>query len=447
MFRLIPDQLRHRPLLLAVSGGPDSMAMVAHARDWHAQHPDLSLRAVIVDHGIRDNSKEEAETVQSWLDAMGITASIETVLEKAPKTGVQNWARLKRYEHLSDNARHDNAVIITAHHAEDQAETIAMRLAAGSGLGGLGGMKPQTRRGDIVILRPFLETSKDDLHQILKEQGIPFVQDPSNLNENFERIAWRQRLPALHKDGITPDLLTRLGKVSSHLDGGMRKAILGTLAGYWGVVPCGALWMDKEAVSQLPDLAALSLMRAIGNERGQAQWPVSHDAAETLLNALKTRHDDGVAMTLAGMEWYLKGGIIWVYPEAERPAPLLPIKEGVFFYDGMWRIRSGVAGDIVPMGEMRAAQFRKIAPDSLEAMLCYQDGERNYRAPMRALWRLPVLCPRSHPIQHSDNLSGPDTVITLEDGAIIPHLNRNKNLANAPADSFDISDCRPDALI
>ena len=456
MFRLVPDHLRHRPIVLAVSGGPDSMAMAAHALDWRAQSPDITLRAVIVDHGIRHNAAAEASRVQSWLVSMGLDASIETVSERAPSAGVQRWAREKRYHCLSDHARADHAVVVTAHHADDQAETIAMRLAAGSGLGGLSGMAAETQRGDMTIYRPFLDMPGHDLRQILHERDIPYVNDPSNQNENFERIAWRMRRSGLEGEGITTQQLLKLRECSSYLDGALRSSIESAMAGHWGIVACGAMWLDKDAVLRLPDMAAAALVRSICGARGQATWPVSHDAAKALLSAVAGRHDDGIATTLAGLEWCTKAGVIWVYPEAERKVTSLPINSGAILFDGIWQVRSGMKGRLTPMGAQRAAECRRTAPEYIKTLISTDisagmiadDGvKKPLQAPMRALWRLPVLCPFSEPENNRDNLSAVDAVIALEDGAIIPHLNTNRNFDNATVGAVMMTDFRPKALM
>ena len=451
MFRLNPEAHRNRPIILAVSGGPDSMAMAGHAKDWHDPNADYPLRAVIVDHGIRQGSGDEAVLVKSWLDRMGLSAKIVTIGENAPKAGVQSWARACRYRLLADEARDENAVVVTAHHADDQAETIAMRLAAGSGLAGLSGMKAETQRGDMTILRPFLDTPKDALQQILTAQNIPYVEDPSNLNENFERIAWRARWNSLAVDGMTTERFLKLQSLSSRLYEALVTSIRTAMAGHWGGVPCGALWVDKNAALALPEDAAITMLRSIGQHRGQSRWPVSYQSAKTLLSALKTRHNDGNAMTLAGLEWYCRSDVVWVFPEAERSIPSIPLKTGMILYDDTWQIKASIEGEIMPMGEGRAAQFRRLAPKQADALMTDKMGEKDLHAPMRALWRFPVVMPSSiHASKkHGDlaDLSDRDGIFTLEDGAILPHLSNKINMSSNLPDKIAMADCRANYLI
>ena len=133
-----------QPVVLAVSGGADSMAMAHILRQFWAQTKAsqslraLSLRALIIDHGIRDTSAQEAALTAQRLSALGIPNQIERLSTLAPETGLQAWAREQRYQALWREACHDQAAIVTGHHAEDQAETMMMRLSKGSGIKGLG---------------------------------------------------------------------------------------------------------------------------------------------------------------------------------------------------------------------------------------------------------------------------------------------------------------------
>jgi tRNA(Ile)-lysidine synthase len=173
-------------LLLAVSGGPDSIAMLLLAK---ASIPDR-IRAATVDHGLRKEAATEAAFVASLCSGLGIPH--KTLQPDAPIGGnIQSGARAARYELLEREARAtDCRWIATAHHADDQLETVLMRVARGSGVDGLSGIRAQQGR----VIRPMLSFSKRELEAICDLAGVKPLHDPSNDNAAFDRVAMRQWL-------------------------------------------------------------------------------------------------------------------------------------------------------------------------------------------------------------------------------------------------------------
>ena len=117
----------------ALSGGPDSTAL-ALLTQRYADATGKHHHAVIVDHGLRDSSGDEAERVQTRLRRFSITSDIIQITEPLPTAGLQEWARINRHHVLLSVARQKKAALLFAHHASDQAETVAMRLLKSSGL-------------------------------------------------------------------------------------------------------------------------------------------------------------------------------------------------------------------------------------------------------------------------------------------------------------------------
>ena len=153
---------RKRPLLTAFSGGPDSTALVLLAEQY-ARQRGVSHQVVLIDHGLRNDSADEASRVATRMRHFGIDIAIRRLEAIAPKGGIQNWARLQRYAILTSIARKTGAVLLLAHHKADQVETVFMRLSHGSGLGGLGGMEPICCFADVPVLRPLLKWRPDEL--------------------------------------------------------------------------------------------------------------------------------------------------------------------------------------------------------------------------------------------------------------------------------------------
>ncbi|VXC53959.1 tRNA lysidine(34) synthetase TilS [Sphingomonas sp. AX6] len=199
------------PLALAVSGGPDSMAMLALAA---AAFPGAAIAAT-VDHGLRAEAADEAAMVAEWCAPAGTPHDILTVRETLPAaSNLHDWARSQRYALLDDWARTANALaIVTGHHADDQAETFLMRAARGSGLAGLSGVRARNAAPNRVpIVRPLLFWRRAELLAVAAAGGIPHVDDPSNLDPRFDRAHFRTLLAA------TPELpAAALARSASHL--------------------------------------------------------------------------------------------------------------------------------------------------------------------------------------------------------------------------------------
>lgn len=177
---------------VAVSGGPDSMALL----DLAARAFPGRIEAATVDHGLREASATEAAMVARWCGQAGIAHA--TLHPKGAVRGnVQSWARTQRYR-LLERWRVGRGLdwLLTAHHADDQLETLLMRLNRGAGVGGLAGVR--ARQG--VVLRPLLAARKADLLDYARARGLPFAEDPSNSDPRFDRAALRTALS--HVDWI-----------------------------------------------------------------------------------------------------------------------------------------------------------------------------------------------------------------------------------------------------
>lgn len=173
-------------LLLAVSGGPDSMAMLDMVRQSGAGR----VLAATVDHRLRSESADEAAMVAGYCARIGVPHA--TLHPDTPITGsIQAAARALRYRLLADEAARTGAdFIVTAHHADDQLETMLMRLARGSGVDGLAGVRARNGR----VIRPLLGFGKAELEDHCAGHAVPFVRDPSNTNTDFDRVRMREAL-------------------------------------------------------------------------------------------------------------------------------------------------------------------------------------------------------------------------------------------------------------
>ena len=216
-----------RPLLadgarlgVAVSGGPDSLALLLLAA---AARPGL-IEAATVDHGLRPEARGEAEVVAGICAGLGVPHAILTARwSEVPATAVQERARAQRYRLLgywAEERRLD--ALATGHHADDQAETLLMRLARGSGARGLAAMRPRSIApgSHMRLIRPLLGWRRSELEGLCAAAGIAALADPSNDDERFERVRVRNALRTL--DWLDPAVVARsaanLGEADSALD-------------------------------------------------------------------------------------------------------------------------------------------------------------------------------------------------------------------------------------
>lgn len=219
------------PVALAVSGGPDSCALLALG----ALALPGRVIAATVDHGLRPESADEARQVATLCAVRGVPHATVR-LEMAAGSGVQARARAARYAALADWARaHGAGVLATAHHADDQAETMIMRLNRGAGVRGLAGMRPLGQvPGDptLPLARPLLGWRRADLAAVAQAAGMVVVHDPSNRDSRFERVRVRQGL-AEAVDWLDPEGLAASAAHLADADAALEWMAQGAMARQW----------------------------------------------------------------------------------------------------------------------------------------------------------------------------------------------------------------------
>jgi tRNA(Ile)-lysidine synthase len=200
-------------LLVACSGGADSLALAFAARHVAIRHY-LEYAAVVIDHGLQDGSGEIAVLVTQQLDRLGYDdVTLATVeVDRSAAIGPEAAARQARYTALDAEARARSATVLVGHTLDDQAETVLLGLARGSGSRSLAGMPPRAGH----LLRPFLKLRRETTQQACSEQGLDPWQDPHNTNLRFARVRVRETvLPTLETElgpGI-PEALARTAEL------------------------------------------------------------------------------------------------------------------------------------------------------------------------------------------------------------------------------------------
>ena len=203
------NKLKTKKFIVAVSGGPDSLALTALTKLYSLENRK-KFYYVLINHNIRANSGQEAKKVKNLLKKFEIRLNIINNTKKITKN-IQGEARKIRYEKLINFCKKKNiSTIITAHNLEDQVETFFIRLSRGSGLTGLSSMRTLSKlEKGIYLYRPLLETKKKYLIKISKIIFKKYFKDPSNLNKKFLRSKIRNLKDPLKKSGIEYDQIIR----------------------------------------------------------------------------------------------------------------------------------------------------------------------------------------------------------------------------------------------
>lgn len=293
--------------LFAVSGGPDSMAMLTLAHE--SLPPGFTVASI--DHRLRPEAVEESAMVAAYCATLGI--SHVTLAPSEPITGasIQAQARTTRYALLTEHARAIGAgALVTGHHADDQAETFLMRAARGSGLAGLAGVRARTHVNGVIVIRPLLDWRRAELRAIVRRADVPFLDDPSNHDDRHDRTRFRRLLGENEWLG-TPNL-ARAAAALAETDTDVR-AMVDWVWTERAKVGGGEV---KLAVENLPrEILRRLARRAIGTVRAEAgivapEWTEAANI-EKLLDSLTT----GKRTTQAGIIASVRGDV-WRFREA-----------------------------------------------------------------------------------------------------------------------------------
>jgi tRNA(Ile)-lysidine synthase len=345
-------------LAIAVSGGSDSLALALLAAEW-ARGQGGEAVALTVDHRLRPDSGAEAQKAGGWLTARGIEHHILPWREAEPGAGLQAAAREARYRLLTGWCRdHHILHLLLGHQRDDQAETLMLRLARGSGVDGLAAMTPCASHTDVQLLRPLLDFPREDLRDYLRAQGQEWVEDPSNQAERFDRVRWRKVLAG---ERISTD---RLALTARQL-GRARQALEADCA----ALACEAVIVRGSGYAELdpaplaaPEEVSLRLLAALARIIGGGDFPPRLDGLERILDALRA----GLAgrRTFAGCVFApRRDGNILVYREAAKMEPPVRLAAG---REAVWDNRFSIrldAGEAAwgALGIEAGRDFREIA--------------------------------------------------------------------------------------
>ncbi|KIN60251.1 tRNA(Ile)-lysidine synthase [Sulfitobacter noctilucae] len=339
---------------VAVSGGGDSVALLSVLRDFCNIH-DISLHAVTVDHGLRAASAAEAREVATLCQALNVPHDILVWSEWDGTGNLQNEARKARYRKIADWAgRLGITTICVGHTADDQAETVLMRLARSSGVDGLSAMQTSTLRDGINWVRPLLAVRREKLRNYLRLRDMSWSEDPSNTDEQFARIKARRVLEVLAPLGIDTDILC---DVADHMQRSRKALDWQTFLAAKKVITieAGAVVLDEALFELQPDeIQRRLLVRAINWVSGSS-YPPRKAALSNVKQALR----NGQASTLEGCHIRRIGGNIWIF--REHKAVSFVETEIDMPWDGRWVLKSDLSGKV-----SHSLRLRALGPSGLE---------------------------------------------------------------------------------
>lgn len=306
-------------LLLAISGGPDSTALLLLAAAAAGRGACPPIFAATVDHGLRPEGALEAEAVAALCRKLGAPHALLRWTGDKPDTRLQERARDARYALLAEEARRVGAdTIVTAHHLDDQAETVLFRLMRGSGIGGLAGIAALSARDGMRLARPLLDLDKTRLIEICESAGVAYARDPSNENERFARVRLRGLMPRLAAEGLDAPALARLARRAAQVEAALEQVVDAAEAriGLNARAACDAAALFDEPL----EIAQRLLARAITRVGGRDEGRIGLEKIEALAAALREAQGRGepYRANVGGVLASLRGGRLRLEPEPPR---------------------------------------------------------------------------------------------------------------------------------
>ncbi|WP_372571271.1 tRNA lysidine(34) synthetase TilS [Ruegeria jejuensis] len=336
---------------VAVSGGGDSVALL-HIANRALAESGCTVLAATVDHGLRPEAADEAAQVADLAASLGVEHSILSWQGWDGQGNLQDQARRARYRLLAEWAQaRDISVVLTGHTADDQAETVLMRLARSSGVSGLAGMPASRDLGGVTLLRPLLGVNRKDLRCYLRRQEVSWAEDPSNDDTRFERIKARQALEVLAPLGITNEVLTDVARNMAQA-----REALERYADFTAQVALetdmGDVLVDAEVFAGLPEeIRRRLLIGAVGWVSGE-EYPPRRAAVDEAIGAIAA----GQGAVLSGCRLLVQRGSIRICRELSAVESVTCPADQV--WDRRWRMFGPDTAQAVirPLGEAGLAQ-------------------------------------------------------------------------------------------
>ena len=322
---------------VAVSGGPDSLALTLLLADWAAARGGRIL-AVTVDHGLRPEASDEARWVGDLLAGRGIDHRIVGWQGDRPARVRQQHARAERYRRLRAVCAEAGILhLALGHHRGDQAETVLLRVRGQSGPDGLAGMADQRELPELRVIRPLLDLPKDRLTATLRRRGVGWVEDPSNRNPDHLRVRLRGVMPQLAENGLTADRIAALAGALGTARRTIEAAQDGLLARAVRLHPAGFARLDPEPFRGAPAAVGDGALARVLLAVGGAVFPPRGRRLARLADELRCGLQ--ATRTLGGCQLIPRKAGILVVREWQGVAPVTLFPGSAETVDGRFAVR------------------------------------------------------------------------------------------------------------
>ncbi|WP_171022153.1 tRNA lysidine(34) synthetase TilS [Cohaesibacter sp. CAU 1516] len=318
---LFAPLLRLKSVLLAVSGGADSLSLMFLCHHWQqARAVPLSLHVASVDHGLRAEATAECAFVADEAAALGLSHFTLVWTPPLDLSNLQAKARVARYQLLADQARRLGCShIILAHHLDDQAETLIMRLLRGSGVTGLGAMRPEQKLDELTLLRPFLSVPKTRLRASLEAMDKRWVDDPSNHQDAYQRVRVRQWMPMLAAEGCDAERLAATARRMQRADAALEAMSEQSFHSDVEVKPGRSLRLSLDGLSSHLEEVRLRIWRRCIDYVAGAAYPPREEKLLALdLAYVRCNSERDGKRTFGGCCFEPDGHDLWIYRELGR---------------------------------------------------------------------------------------------------------------------------------
>lgn len=333
-----------KSVLLAVSGGSDSLALLFLCHQWRAARSvPLSIHVVSVDHGLRPEAASECTFVAAQAQKLGFDHATLKWTPPSDLSNLQAEARVARYRLLVKHAQSLGcAHIVLAHHQDDQAETFMIRLMRGSGVTGLGAMRVEQSFHGVTLLRPLLDVPKARLQASLKALAENWIEDPSNADESYLRVRVRSLLPILAKEGCDADRLTATARRMQRADRALEALSGQVLETVATETPGRSLLLRLDALRVQEEEIRLRLWRACLIRVAGDAYPPREEKLQSLDASLTAKADhQECKRTLGGCCFAVCDDRLWIYREAGRvPFELSFLAGDPVEWPGLYKILS-----------------------------------------------------------------------------------------------------------
>jgi tRNA(Ile)-lysidine synthase len=359
---------------VAVSGGADSVFLVEALREL-----GYELHVLHVNHGLRGEESEEDERfVRELARKHGLPVSVHRAAQPPSGANLEQELRRIRYRFFAQaRAEHHLERVATGHTRSDQAETVLLRLARGSGVRGLCGIHPVTRTG---IIRPLIETGRAEIRQWLSSRGLPWREDSSNRNLRWRRNRVREQILPILAETLNPRIEEVLARTAAlawederEWDRRAEEAL--EAAGAAGApFVAGIEWLRRLGPALGRRVVRRLLAMAAGSEAG-----LTFEHADAAWNLVMAGDGSGKVVVPGAMAWRSMDWIRFqpLQPAGRGPAGSLRLEGPGEVRLGPWRIAAGNAAE--PPWQARYNEVSELAPGTADFPLtvrCWQPGDR-----------------------------------------------------------------------